>query len=217
MKKLLIFYNFVIITIMTFVGLLGATDLYQLLSALLFYPLMIYFFILMVPRQKRAPALPTVKQLREDKLVPARQEISHLTKEEEPTLKGKFDVDRRSFIKLIGAAGLSLFLFSIFTKKAEAAFFGSVPGPGTVALKNTAGVKIDPAEKAPTDGYKITEIDDSTPAYYGYVDKTGAWFIMQEDASGHYRYTKGASDFTNVLTGWPNRGGLSYGYFDAIF
>ena len=118
------------------------------------------------------------------------------------------------FLKLIGSAGLSLFMFTLFTKRAEAAFFGSVPGPGTVSIKDSAGNKIDPSEKQPTDGYKITELDDSVPAYYGFINKDGAWFIQKEDSNGSYRYTKGPSGFT---TSWTNRASLTYDYFDNVF
>jgi hypothetical protein len=135
---------------------------------------------------------------------------------EEVTLKEKFDIDRRTFLKLIGSAGMTLFLFSIFTKKAQAAFFGSNPGPGIVGIKDSEGTLIDPAIKHPTDGYKIAELDDSTPAYYGFVDKDGNWFIMKE-ASGQYKYYKKLPTDDDFGTEWPNRGGFSYQYFDAIF
>ncbi len=104
---------------------------------------------------------------------------------------------------------------AMFTKKAQAAFFGSVPGPGTVAIKNSAGVQIDPAEAHPTDGYEITEIDDtSSPAYYGFLKKNGYWYIMKEDSTGAYRYSKGTTAFT---TNWTNRASLTYDYFNSIF
>ena len=125
------------------------------------------------------------------------------------------DNDRRVFLKIIASAGAGLFMMSVFTKKTHAAFFGSVPGPGTIAVKDSTGAVIDPAIKTPTDGYKISEIDDaSSPAYYGFVDKTGAWFVMKEDSSGAYRYVKGNSNFSS---NWTNRASLTYGYFDEIF
>ncbi|MFS8159225.1 MAG: hypothetical protein ACMG6E_03255 [Candidatus Roizmanbacteria bacterium] len=118
------------------------------------------------------------------------------------------------FLRLIGSAGVSVFLLSIFTGKAEAAFFGSMPGPGTIGIKNTSGTLIDPAEKKPTDGYNITNVDDTIPSYYGYVNKDGAWYIVKEDATGAYRYSKGSSAFS---TSWGNRASLTYDYFDVIF
>lgn len=127
------------------------------------------------------------------------------------------DSDRRLFLKLIGSTGLSLFFMALVSKKAQAAFFGSVPGPGTVAVKNIAGNTIDPAELQPTDGYEISEVDDAaTPSYYGFVHKTGAWYITKEDATGAYRYWKGSSGFSAA---WDLRDDpdTSYGYFDSVF
>lgn len=206
MRKLVAYYSFIVTTTIVVLGFLSAQDLPQLIGAIIFYPLAVYFTLLVSPKRQKAIHIPKVSVIPvtrlPDELVPA------------PSPSG-FDFDRRMFLKLIGSAGLSVFFFSIFTKRAEAAFFGSVPGPGTVSLKDTTGAKIDPAVKQPTDGYKITEIDDaSSPAYYGFVHKTGAWFIQREESSGAYRYTKGGTDFS---TNWTGRAGLTYNYFHIIF
>jgi len=207
MKKIIIYYNFLIVSTMTFIGLFSAKTTAQFISALFFVPLAIYFGMLILPQKKRAFVMPVVKPSKPKKS----PEIGKLTKLESGP---KIDPDRRQFVKLIGSAGVTLFLFSIFTKKAHGAFFGSVPGPGVVSLKDASGTKIDPAEKHPTDGYKISRLDDSTPAYYGFSNKDGAWFIMKEDSSGNYTYTVGSSDFS---TNWTGRAGLSYGeYFDKF-
>jgi hypothetical protein len=138
--------------------------------------------------------------------------------EEDPSqpLKGIADVDRRKFLKLIGATSLGFAVLSlVMPQKASAAFFGSVPGPGTVALKDSAGNQIDPSEKKPTDGYTISEIDDSTtPSYYGFVDKDGQWYISKENPIGSYRYAKGTTDFSG---NWTGRAALTYDYFDVTF
>ncbi len=225
MKKILIYYCFTITTLMTFIGFFSATSIPQLISASFFFPITVYFGISVFPKRKKALEIPAIilKPAAHKKIIKA----SVTTKPTEPIILKQqdaedpeaeptksFDIDRRAFIKLIGSAGLSVFVFSLFTKKAEAAFFGSVPGPGTIALKDSTGALVDPAAKQPTDGYKISEVDDSTPAYYGFVDKTGAWFIMQEGGSGAYRYIKGASSFS---TNWTNRAGLTYQYFDQVF
>lgn len=220
-RKLLLYYNFILITIMSLMGFVATSSTPQLISAILFLPMAFYFWLLVLPKRNKKLPIP-------DKLLQTTQTTN--TKEEKLT-KGKikkiegevmpnqkfgkdFDLDRRMFLKLIGSTGIMLFLFSIFTKKAEGAFFGSVPGPGTVALKDIAGAQIDPSQHHPTDGYKISQVDDSTPAFYGFVRKDGAWFIMKEDSAGAYRYTKGTSDFS---TNWTNRASLTYDYFDIIF
>ncbi len=122
---------------------------------------------------------------------------------------------KRKFLKIIGGSGLGILLLAVFKpKNAEAAFFGSVPGPGTVAIKDSNDNKIDPAIKSPTDAYGVTEIDDSTPAYYGFVNKEGAWYITKENNDGSYRYNKGTGNFSG---NWSSRASLTYDYFDVTF
>lgn len=203
-NRIIIIYSFVICLILTFVGLVSARNTSQLLSSLIFLPILFYFGTRLF-----APTKPKKKIHRERKIdnpqaiIPTGQETIHVA-----------DNDKRLFLKLIGSAGFSLLLMALFTKKAQAAFFGSVPGPGTVAIKDSHGNQIDPAEKNPTDGYEVAELDDSgSPAYYGFLKDSGAWYIIQ-DTAGAYRYFKGSTDFA---TNWTNRDDLEYGYFDAIF
>ena len=205
MKGLVILYSFLLTTFMTVAGFMDTKSYPELISAIIFFPIAFYFGMLIMPKKRQAKiVIDPVLDIIPDSL---------------SKVKNKdYDPERRKFLKLIGAAGGSLFLMTIFTKSTEAAFFGSMPGPGTVAVKNLAGAQIDPAEKKPTDGYNITEVDDAgVDVYYGFVNKDGAWFIQKELSTGAYRYTKGASDFTNATTGWPNRASLTYGYFNDIF
>ena len=212
MKRLLFYYSFIVVALMAIGGFSSVQSLGQLLPAILSFPLLVYFGLAVAPKRTKAILLP------KQQVSPKKGKGEVIEAAEVTKLKPGFDMDRRAFLKIIGSAGLTIFLFSLFTKKAEAAFFGSVPGPGTVALKDSTGAVIDPAVKHPTDGYKINQLDDSSPAYYGFTNKDGAWFIMKENTTtGDYRYTKGASDFTNATTGWPNRANLTYDYFDAIF
>src|SRR3989339_1604483 len=163
MKKIVVLYSFVITSFMAISGILNATSLPEVASAvMLFTPLAFYFTVLMLPKKHHS--------------VPAIEPIVDIIPNELKKIKNTdYDPERRKFLKLIGAAGGSLFMLAMFTKKAEAAFFGSMPGPGTVSIKNTSGTQIDPAQKKPTDGYNITEIDDSAAdIYYGFVNKEGA-------------------------------------------
>lgn len=198
---------------MVILGFTTASSLPQLLAAVIFFPLMAYFGNQIIPRRRQALILPELIKPRLKRLGRADIASEPVILKEENRYKG-FDVDRRMFLKLIGSAGLAMFVMAIFSNKAQGAFFGSVPGPGTVALKDSTGAQIDPAIKTPTDGYKITEVDDSTTSYYGFLDKDGKWYIMQESSSGAYRYSKGT---TNFSTNWTNRASLSYDYFHNIF
>lgn len=192
---------------MVALGFLGAKSYPELISAALFAPLGLYFWLSVLPKRSKAAVLVKIK--------PKTKTVEAVVKTEEGEVEKGFDPERRKFLRIIGSAGASIFLLSVFTKKAQAAFFGSVPGPGTVALKDTSGVQIDPAEKRPTDGYNISKIDDSSsPVYYGFINKDGAWFIMREDSDGTYLYTKGSSGFS---TNWAIKGTLTYGYFDEVF
>lgn len=217
MKKLLVYYNFIVVSLMILAGFLGVYNIAQLTSAILFFPLAAYFLLLVMPNRKRAIVFPEPQKATKTKKKPAKSEVLKAEKVDDKIDKKKLDANRRAFIKLIGSAGVSLFLFSIFTKKAQGAFFGSVPGPGVVALKDTSGAQIDPAIKLPTDGYKISEIDDSSPSYYGFVDKDGDWFIMKESATGQYTYYKKTVTDNDFTTDWPNRATFGYQYFDSIF
>ena len=82
-------------------------------------------------------------------------------------------------------------------------------------VKDSSGNLIDPAEKSPTDGYEVSEIDDSTTdTYYGFVHKDGSWYITKEASGGAFRYVRGSSDFS---TAWTARATQSYDYYDNVF
>jgi hypothetical protein len=202
-KKIVTFYGFVVSNFLTLSSLLNAKNPVEISVALSFSLVSYYFYILMLPR--KAEYKKAIMQEKVDDNVVLTPEVVTNT---------DFDPDRRKFLKLIGAAGGTLFLMTIFTRKAEASFFGSMPGPGTVAVKNTSGTQIDPAEKKPTDGYVITEIDDSATLYLGFMNKDGAWFIQKGNDDGNYRYVKGSSSFS---TNWTNRASLTYDYFSNVF
>lgn len=221
MKKILIYYNFIIVSLVALAGFLNAQSYTDLVETLPFLPLVAYFGIFIFPHKRRAIILP--QKISPKKVLPVRP--SEITVKP-PAVEGEvledgkegLDQNRRIFLKLIGSAGLSVFFFALFTKKAEAAFFGSVPGPGTLKIKDIAGNQINPAEKQPTDGYNISRVDDSTPAYYGFLDKDSNWFIMKENTDGTYLYAKGSTDFAG---NWGLRGdevnGPTFDYFDETF
>lgn len=207
-KQIIIYYGLFICLLLTIAGIISAKNFNELLSSFIYIPL-IFFFLAQILHKKSAitKVTKTVSQPKPKVITP-----TQLVSSPEPSIA---DNDKRLFLKLVGSAGFSLLFMAMFTKKAQAAFFGSVPGPGTVAIKNTAGIQIDPSQEHPTDGYEITEIDDtSSPSYYGFLKKNGYWYIMKEDSTGAYRYSKGTTSFT---TNWANRASLTYDYFNSIF
>jgi len=223
MKRTILSYNLAITLLLGLTSLFNASNSSEILFALLFFPLAFYFAWLLAESFRRSSFNRSSLNIQPPPaLLPAKKPLKTKKPSSEKIYSGEIvsplevkDINRRLFLKLIGSAGLSVFIFSLFTKKAQAAFFGSVPGPGTVALKDISGTKIDPAKHHPTDGYEVSDLDDAAlPSYYGFVHKTGAWYIMEETSGGTYRYSKGSSLYS---TGWTGRAGLEYGYFDDIF
>jgi hypothetical protein len=235
MKKFvnyLLIYNLIICFVFILSGIFTAKSAADLTNSLIYLPLVFYFGLASLRHIRAALFQPTKSKILAT--IPLAKTPSQKTSraaslesgdlklipDEPEEVKNVPDLDRRIFLRLIGSAGISIFLLSIFTKKTHAAFFGSVPGPGTVALKDIAGNKIDPAQEHPTDGYEVTEIDedsDVTYSYFGFVHKNGAWYIAREQkATGSYRYAKGSSSFS---TSWTNRKteSVTYGYYNTIF
>lgn len=217
-KKIIHLYNFILVMVVTISAFMAISNPLDTVFPILLLPLNIYLLRLFIDFRLQRKIEPVSPQ------TPTIININHYhpQKEAEPVIAPQIlsdsqvkDIDRRLFLKLIGSAGLTTFLFSIFTSKSHAAFFGSVPGPGVIALKDSSGNQIDPAEKHPTDGYNITqEASTGNTDYFGFTNKSGAWYILRVDNSGNYRYTKGSSDFA---TNWTDRTSLTYDYFDNIF
>ena len=206
LDKPLTIYSFAVCLILAVAGVLSAKNAMQVLNGIIFLPLVFFFGIKIskYPRRKRLPVR------RRRPIQPIQAAVT--TPEVVP---GVADNNKRLFLKLIGSAGITLLLMALFTKKAQASFFGSEPtGPSIIGLKNSAGDQIDPAEQGPLDDYAITNIDDSgSPAYYGFVKKNGSWYIMRQD-SNEYFYAKGSADFTGS---WNKRTTLTYDYFNIVF
>jgi len=64
--------------------------------------------------------------------------------------------------------------------------------------------------------FKVSDKDESgDPKYYGYLDKEGHWYILEEGvAADTFRYAYGASDYA---TNWTGKAGLSYGLYNEVF
>lgn len=117
------------------------------------------------------------------------------------------DMERRAFLKFIGATSLSFFIFSLLGRRFESVIFEG---------KNQSASNNAPAEAAsPTDKYKISDIDEqSDTTYYGFTATDGNWFIMKEESEGSFRYIKGNSGFDS---NWARRMSLTYDYYYNVF
>lgn len=214
-NKLLIVYSFIICLVFSIAGVVTAKNPNQLFSSFIFVPMIFLFGTkILFFSGESSPKPEKIKNNPVTTVKAQEPEAKHVAISTE-TVPGVADNDKRLFLKLIGTTSVSLVLMSIFTKKAQASFFGSAPVTQTVSVKNIAGKKINPAEKNPTDGYAITNIDQAgTPVYYGFVNNAGAWYIMSQDDNGEYLYAKGDSDFS---LSWDNRNHLTFDYFNTVF
>lgn len=123
------------------------------------------------------------------------------------------DIDKRAFLKIIGAAGLSFFLISLFGRRVESFLFGQnlarITGTSDVS-KTEVG---SPASAI--DEYSISGFDHQADAYFGYIKKDGSWYIMKEDPNTKlFLYAKGNSKFPK---NWENRKNLKYDYYNSVF
>lgn len=215
MRKILILTCFAIATLVVFGMFISATSYIQLVVAALTYPLLVYVAFVVFPRKHFSHNLTATTIALQVPLVAQKAESAKTDG------IGIADIDKRVFLKLIGATGISLFLFSIISRKTEGLFFKSVQPTtasgvsGRLALEDLDGKKINPAQSHPTDGYSIAEMDDSLVTFYGFTNKDGAWYVMREDPdTGSFRYARGDSNFPG---NWTNREKLQYDYFSNVF
>ncbi len=215
--RVLIIYSFLACAFLMAVGIFSARSSGQLLASFIYLPL-VFFFGTKIFHWLLAKTVTRV--VVQNKVLPGpasnnAQVVSSPT-DPESDEEGVTDKDKRLFLKLIGTTGISLLLLALFSRRARDTFLGGgvAAGPDVVGIKDTTGNQIDPAQQGPTDGYEISEIDDEgTPVHFGYVKKTGAWYIMQYN-NGNFRYTKGDKNFS---ANWSKRTELTYGYFNDIF
>lgn len=202
MRKTVTYPSFLVVGFLVAMIFVTAQNYTQLGVAVALYMLLAYFALKIFPR--KAWKTPTIAIQSETKSA-RKAESVEIT-----------DIDKRAFLKLIGAAGISFFLFSLIGRRMPG-FLGGAQGVGngTTTIQDGDGKTISPAERQPTDGYKISEIDDDVITYYGFINKDGAWLIMKEDTDGSsFRYAKGDGGFPS---NWTRRENLKYDYFYNVF
>jgi hypothetical protein len=87
-------------------------------------------------------------------------------------------------------------------------------------IRNTEGETINPATSEKQDeiilaisGYKISDLEDGTTSYFGYLNADGGWYILKLTTTAA-RYVKGDSAYT---TAWTGRASLTYDYYNNVF
>lgn len=212
MKKILTYILFIIATLLVIVIFLTSKNYYQLIAGVILYPLVIYFALKIFPRKRKV-----IMQTPQTRVVESLQS-DNKTIEEKKIEREKVevaDIDKRTFIKLIGAAGLSFFIFSILGRRIDSLLFGG-NNLNNQSSPNSVGASspLTP-DGQPTDGYRITDVDNGEVSYFGFTDQFGAWLIMRQDTqTSSFRYAKGNSGFAS---GWSKRQNLTYDYYYNLF
>ena len=215
MKKVLTYTSFIITSLLVILAFITATTYTQLGVAVVFYPFIAFFAYKLfgvrgekaITASRKTLAIEPPTNVGVDQL-----ETTDLKKEKNAIVA---DINKRAFLKIIGATGISYFLFSLLNRRSESFFFGRSAEAGISSLTDEGGKKISPSERQPLDGYIISEIDDGYIAYYGFINNNGAWYVMKEDPEdGSFRYIKGSTNFSN---NWVSRENLDYDYFHNIF
>lgn len=208
MTRTLTYSAFAVASILIIFGFVTAQTYSQLGVAVVLYPALIFTAFKIFPRigwRLRKITIPKPLKANHD-----RDETPK--PQREPAYVA--DIDRRTFIKLIGATGVSFFLFSILGRWAEAFFFGRTGQLG-INQQIGSGDQFALAGPSPTDGYKIADIAEGLVTYYGFINKDGAWLIMRNDTNDNsFRYAKDDSNFPG---NWANRENLKYDYYYNLF
>ena len=204
-KKLLIVI-IVVAILMIAVSFVTSTTYTQLAISSLLYPPLAYLAFRFIP--KKAGSNGDIGDNIRERVV-----TEAVTKKtDERRAVEIVDIDKRAFLKMIGAAGLSFFIFSLFTRKVEDMFINK--GGGRTS-DSSGGAGTATPTTSPTEGYKVTEISSEDFNYYGFVNLEGNWYIMREDPTvGSFRYVKGDINFSKA---WGKKDTLKYEYFHEVF
>lgn len=193
-----------LVVVVTFIT---ATSFIQLTVASLLYPALIFLAYKVLPLRTGWPALKGHTAHGEPRVIPQPK-----AEQEKRQSVGIADIDKRAFLKLIGATGLSFFLISIFGRRFETLLFGQNIVQVPTGYQQPGQPSATTA--SPTEGYNISEIDNGIVGFYGFTNKDGRWLIMKEDREGgSFRYAKGESNFA---ANWRNRENLKYDYFHDL-
>jgi len=210
MKKIVLYIGFAATTGLVAAIFVTTKSYFQLAIAVVLYLPLVYFAFKLFPRKTTAID-PTIQTIPKDNEIEQRESIQLKDKEDKHV--EVFDIEKRAFLKIIGATGLSFFITSLFTKR-FGNFLGRAEDSGTIKVQDPTGNLINPAKHHPTDNYKISEVDYGSITYYGFIDQDEGWFIMKEDLnSGTYR-SKGDTNFND---NWNKRENLKYDYFNQVF
>lgn len=206
MKKFTQYSIFILGSLFVIILFITANTYLQLALAVVLYPVLAYFALEIFPRKKKITQ-PIVMPAYAPVAPP--QEVS-VQKE---NTSDDVDIDRRTFLKLIGATGIFFFLSSL-AGKWSALPFGKALQPAGFSSSPSDGASIAQTGSSPLAGFQIAEIDEGIITYYGFTQANGSWLIMKEDTdTNSFRYAKGKSGFPD---NWAKHQNLKYDYYSNL-
>jgi len=218
MKKIITYIGFIAASAAESAIFFTADNYIQLAAAVLFYLPLAYFAFRLFPRKEKVISIVNNNNTQSTPNFPNPPDYSNHPDRATSSVGGEIeisDINKRAFLKLIGATGLSVFVSSLLSRMFGNRITGQPEKIDSVKIEDPSGTTITPAKHHPTDNYKISEVDYGVSTYYGFIDQNEGWFILKEDLTdGTYRYVKGGTDFNN---NWNNRENLKYDYFNRVF
>jgi hypothetical protein len=129
------------------------------------------------------------------------------------------DSDKRSFLKILGIAGVGLAASQLIPSKAEALIMGGTPSASTIGVKNASNAKINPATEetlqALVSGQGVSKFTTTlsssgtvlTPSSGKKIRVYASRFSLTADATSiSFRFTSGGTDHEKYVS--PKTGGL---------
>lgn len=129
------------------------------------------------------------------------------------------DSDKRSFLKILGIAGVGIAASQLIPSKAEALIMGGTPSASTIGVKNASNTKINPATEESLQslltGQSVNKLTTSlaisdtilTPASGKKIRVYASRFSLTADATSvSFRFTSIGTDHEKYIS--PKTGGL---------
>lgn len=149
-----------------------------------------------------------------------RENTSKSPQEKNKTIEENIeDSDKRSFLKILGIAGVGIAASQLIPSKAEALIMGGTPSASTIGVKNASNTKINPATEESLQnlltGQGVNKLTTSlaisgtilTPASGKKIRVYASRFSLSADATSvSFRFTSIGTDHEKYVA--PKTGGL---------